>query len=227
MLARWKSGAWTHRLFQLLMVVSLSTLTCAQIVQYCDQHGIQGIQAAVDEAIAIAQNAVVSYAQPSVRVQALWYALIKTPSSYLLAVGKSQSQHSFSSRKKSILTLVEDNLRRVANFLSVPPRISIYCGDEFIAQGPDGQWYESSDPQNPTFVAGDFVPCSGSASRGYVLRSQTAPLVILCPLGLTSRMQIGEISRHIPQINVPLDNAVGVSATILHEFLHIANPNGG
>ncbi|KAK3176724.1 hypothetical protein OEA41_008049 [Lepraria neglecta] len=38
-------------------------------------------------------------------------------------------------------------------------------------------------------------------------------------------MQIGEISRHIPQINVPLDNAVGVSATILHEFLHIASPN--
>ncbi|KAL2044621.1 hypothetical protein ABVK25_012304 [Lepraria finkii] len=204
MLARWKSGAWIHGLFRLLMIVSLSTLTCAQIVQYCDQHGIQGIQAAIDEAISLAQNAVLSYAQPSVRVQALLYALIKNPNFYLPAVG---------------------NLQRVANYLSAPPRISIYCGDDFIAQGPDGQWYESSDPNNPTLLVGGFIPCSGSASRGYVLRSQTAPLIILCPFGLTFRMQIGEISRHVPQINVPLDNAVGVSATILHEFLHIANPN--
>ena len=122
---------------------------------------------------------------------------------------------------------MEDNLQRVANFQSVPPRISIYCGDDFIAKGSDGKWYEFSEPGNPTLIDGDFKPCSESVARGYVLRSQTAPLLVLCPLGLATRMQIGEFVRHLPQINLPLDDTLGVSTTILHEFLHIANPNGG
>jgi hypothetical protein len=122
---------------------------------------------------------------------------------------------------------MEDNLRRVANFQWVPPRISIYCGDDFISKGSDGQWYKFSEPENPTLVAGDFRPCSATTARGYVLRSQTAPLLVLCPLGLATRMQIGESVRHLSQINVLLDDTLGVSTTILHEFLHIANPSGG
>ncbi len=51
-------------------------------------------------------------------------------------------------------------------------------------------------------------------------------MVILCPPAFGRGYQIGEVSRHILQLNVPLDNTMSLSGLILHEFLHIANPLG-
>ena len=216
----------------ILVILFLFAVTDAQITEYCTQKGILNVQAVVDEAIDMAQNAVLSYATQTLRVGTLWYALIHDPNYYALALGRSINQPCFRQRpfsiiRRLIVTHWEGNLQRVAAFKSMPPKIEIYCGDDHISKATDGEWYDYSDPNQPTPVGSPFIPCSSGAAKGYVIiRTHTNPMVVLCPLGLVERKQIGEFSRHLPQINVPLDNAIGVSGTILHEFLHIANPHG-
>ena len=90
MLARCRYGEWYISLLRFLVIVYLPALSCAQIVQHCDQEGVQGVQAAIDEAILIAHNAVLSAFQPTIRIQALWYALIHDPNYHALAVGMSR-----------------------------------------------------------------------------------------------------------------------------------------
>jgi hypothetical protein len=95
MLARCRYGKWYIGLLRFLIIVYLPALSCAQIVQHCDQEGVQGVQAVIDEAMLMAQNAVLSAFQPTIRIQTLWYALILDPNYCALALGMSLVLHSF------------------------------------------------------------------------------------------------------------------------------------
>ncbi len=66
--------------------------------------GFPNIQASIDEAIAMAENAVSCYYEPSMRVAALWFALMREREWYPVALGESCSRPSFSSWKELILT---------------------------------------------------------------------------------------------------------------------------
>ncbi len=114
----------------------------------------------------------------------------------------------------------EANLQKVVDLILDPPQIRIYCGDDHLRVGPAGLRFDTETG----VIAGPSPTCSESPiTRGYVLRSQGRPyMIILCPTGLAFLNTIGP-ARYVDQTGVWLDNAVGVSGTLLHEFLHITS----
>ena len=108
----------------------------------------------------------------------------------------------------------------VANFLVAPPPIRIFCGDDHLRQGENGLRFDDTSG----IITGPSPTCAASLTmRGYVLISPgTSCMIILCPFGLTFPNTI-EGARFVQQTDMPLDYAVGVSGTLLHEFLHIAS----
>ena len=95
-------------------------------------------------------------------------------------------------------------------------------------RGPDGQWYDSSDSNSPVVI---FDPDSGCLSRirpkAYVTMIHngtdwTSYIIVLCWDALKYRSVLGQ-ARFRMQLNVPLDECSLVSASILHELLHISS----
>ena len=117
----------------------------------------------------------------------------------------------------------EVNLKQVVDLILDPPQIRIYCGDGHLRVGPAGIRFNTETG----IIVGPAPSCLASPiTRAYVLSSQGGPwMIILCPTGLAFLNTVGP-ARHIEQTGVLLDNAVGVSGTLLHEFLHIASRQG-
>ena len=97
MIAKWRLIFSLNWFMHPLLIAFFSGLVSTQITQLCEQSRGPDVQASIDEAIAMAENAVSCYHEPSIRVAALWFALIRDRAWYPFALGESCSRLSISS----------------------------------------------------------------------------------------------------------------------------------
>ena len=115
----------------------------------------------------------------------------------------------------------------MAVYPQIQPAITIFCGDSFLVQQPDGQWWDTSSPFSPKIVTSAGVlsalavfNCASSGNLAYALLPN---VIVLCDKAfgrLGGGDTIGSL-RQTTLLNQFLDNYNVLSGTLLHELLHI------
>lgn len=115
----------------------------------------------------------------------------------------------------------------VAIYPQTKPAITIFCGDSFLVQQPDGQWWDTSTPFHPKIVTSAGVlnafavfNCASSGNLAYAILPN---MIVLCDKAfgrLGGGDTIGSL-RQTTLLNQFLDGYNVLSGTLLHELLHI------
>ncbi len=181
------------------------------------------------EAFDMAENAANTATATDSRTQGLLSVLLGRDTSSIGAM-TSKSSKTLANHIRTELILcpiLPDIFATVANYPQTQPTITIFCGDSFIVQQPDGQWWDLSSPFSPSIVTSaealsnfQVFNCSSS---GYLAYALLPDKIMLCDAAfgrLAGGNTIGNL-RQATLLNEYLDSYNVLSGTLLHEMLHI------